>query len=59
MEVKAQQHRTADIVGKGIVFDILGNSYRFVVQLNYGARVAGVRFAGTHKEYDHIDVRTI
>ena len=58
MEVKAQ-HRTADIVGKRIVFDILGNSYRFVVQLNYGAQVAEVRFAGTHKEYDHIDVRTI
>ena len=44
MEVKAQ-HRTADIVGKRIVFDILGNSYRFVVQLNYGAQVAEVRFA--------------
>ncbi len=58
-EVKAV-FGTADIVGDNrIVFDICGNSYRLVVQFNYPAQVARVRFAGTHKDYDHIDVRTV
>ena len=56
-EVKAV-YGTADVVGGGrIVFDICGNSYRLVVQFNYAAGVARVRFAGTHEEYDKIDVR--
>ena len=51
---------TADVVGDSrIVFDICGNSYRLVVQFNYAAGVARIRFAGTHEEYDKIDVRTI
>ena len=51
---------TADIVGDNrIVFDICGNTYRLVVQFNYAAGIARVRFAGTHEEYDAIDVRTI
>ncbi|MBV8114272.1 MAG: type II toxin-antitoxin system HigB family toxin [Silvibacterium sp.] len=51
---------TADIVGDSrIVFDVCGNSYRLVVQFNYAAGIARVRFAGTHEEYDDIDVRTI
>ena len=51
---------TADVVGDNrIVFDICGNSYRLVVQFNYAAGVARIRFAGTHKEYDKIDARMI
>ncbi len=51
---------TADIVGDNrIVFDICGNSYRLVVQFNYAAQLARIRFAGTHKEYDRIDVKTV
>ena len=58
-EVKAV-YGTADVVGGGrIVFDICGNSYRLVVQFNYAAGVARVRFAGTHEEYDKIDVRAV
>jgi mRNA interferase HigB len=58
-EVKAV-YGTADVVGENrIVFDICGNSYRLVVQFNYAVGVARVRFAGTHQEYDRINVRTI
>jgi len=42
-----------------MVFDICGNSYRLVVQFNYAAGVARIRFAGTHEEYDKIDVRSV
>lgn len=58
-EVKAV-FGTADIVGNNrIVFDICGNNYRIIVQFNYGAEVARIRFAGTHEEYDEIDATTI
>jgi mRNA interferase HigB len=51
---------SADIVGDHrIVFDICGNNYRLVVKFNYAAGVARLRFAGTHAEYDGIDVTEI
>lgn len=58
-EVKAV-FGSADIVGDNrIVFDICGNNYRLVVKFNYAAGVARLRFAGTHEEYDRIDVTEI
>lgn len=51
---------TADIVGNNrIVFNICGNHYRLIVQFNYAAQVARIRFAGTHEEYDQIDATTV
>jgi len=52
--------RTADIVPNGrIVFNIGGNKYRLVVAVHYRGKRLYVRFIGTHKEYDRIDVTTI
>lgn len=42
-----------------VVFNIKGNDYRLVVQINYPYRVVYVRFVGTHAEYDKIDVREV
>ena len=55
-EVKAQL-RNASAVGNRIVFNIAGNKYRLVVIINYQAQIAFVRFVGTHKEYDDLDVK--
>lgn len=58
-EVK-EQYRSASIVGNNrIVFNICGNKYRLVVKINYEAQWIFIRFVGTHKEYDKIDVTTI
>ena len=58
-EVKAV-YGSADVVGGNrIVFDICGNNYRVVVQFNYAARVARIRFAGNHDEYNRIDVTKV
>lgn len=55
-----QQFRSADNVGNNrMVFNVCGNKYRLVVMFNYRVPIARVRFAGTHVEYDAIDVRTI
>jgi mRNA interferase HigB len=58
-EVK-QQFRSASILKDGrVVFNIAGNKYRLVVWINYSYRVVYIRFIGTHRQYDRIDVQTI
>ncbi len=42
-----------------IVFNIKGNSYRFVIKLNFVHQLAFVRFIGTHSDYDKIDSNNI
>jgi mRNA interferase HigB len=55
-----EQYRSASVVGGNrVVFNIKGNDYRLVVQINYPYRVVYVRFVGTHAEYDKIDVREV
>jgi len=58
-EIKAV-YGSAGIVGNNrVVFDICGNHYRLIVQFNYVAQVARIRFAGTHAEYDRVDATTV
>ncbi len=54
-----QKYRSASFVGDRVVFNIKGNSYRLVVRINYAFRVVLVRFVGTHKQYDAIDVKEV
>jgi mRNA interferase HigB len=54
------RYRSASIIkGSRVVFNIKGNDYRLVVKINYGYRVVYVRFVGTHREYDEIDVEEV
>ena len=53
------KYRNASLVGDRVVFNIKGNDYRLVVKINYPYRVVYVRFVGTHKEYDQIDVEEV
>jgi|SRR5438128_306837 mRNA interferase HigB len=58
-EVKADYRNASIIRGGRIVFNIAGNKYRLVVQINYPYRVVYIRFVGTHQEYDRIDVEKV
>jgi mRNA interferase HigB len=50
----------ASIVGNNrVVFNIVGGNYRLVVKFAYHTQIGYVRFIGTHKEYDKIDVGLI
>ena len=52
--------RNCSIVGDNrIVFNICGNKYRLVTHINYVTQIVYIRFIGTHKQYDEIDVKTI
>lgn len=51
---------TADILKGGrVIFDIGGNKFRLVAQINYAYHVVYIRFVGTHRQYDQIDAQTV
>jgi mRNA interferase HigB len=53
-------YRSASIVGDSrVVFNIAGNKYRLVVKVNYPYRVMYIRFVGTHRQYDAVDVTKV
>jgi hypothetical protein len=41
------------------IFNIAGNKYRLIVEMQYRARIAWVKFIGTHARYDQINVETV
>ncbi|RYE89496.1 MAG: type II toxin-antitoxin system HigB family toxin [Cytophagaceae bacterium] len=51
---------TVDFVGNDrYVFNIKGNHYRLVAMIFFSRRTIFIRFVGTHREYDAIDVTTV
>jgi hypothetical protein len=42
-----------------VVFNVGGNKYRLVVEIQYQAGMVWVKFVGTHAQYDRIDVETV
>lgn len=58
-EIRAS-YAHASIVGPDrVVFNIKGNAYRLVVSVDYRRATVFIKWLGTHKEYDAIDVRTV
>jgi len=58
-EVKARYGSASIISAERVVFNICGNKYRLVARINYASSTLFVRFVGTHREYDRIDVETV
>lgn len=58
-DVKAS-YRNASIVGEDrVVFNLKGNDYRLVVAIDYKRQIVFIKWLGTHKDYDRIDVKTV
>lgn len=53
-------YANASIVGSDrVVSNIKGNDYRLVVAINYQFQIVFIKWLGTHKDYDKIDVKTV
>lgn len=53
------QFGSASAVGERVVFNIAGNKYRLVAYINYAFHTVYIRFVGTHREYDDLDIEDI
>jgi mRNA interferase HigB len=55
-----RQYATASVVdSERIVFNIGGNKYRLVVKVWFPGRIVWIKFVGTHRSYDQIDVEDL
>ena len=53
-------YATASVVSADrIVFNIKGNGYRLVVSVDFEKGIVWIKWIGTHRDYDRIDVRTV
>jgi len=45
--------------GGAVVFNIRGNSYRLVVSVDFEKSIVWIKWIGTHRDYDRIDVTKV
>ncbi len=58
-DVKEAYRNASFTANNRVVFNVKGNDYRLVVLVKYERGLIFVRFIGTHRQYDKIDVETI
>lgn len=56
-DIKAQYRSASIINAETVVFNIAGNKYRLVVNVDYGRQALYVKFVGTHKQYDKLNLK--
>jgi mRNA interferase HigB len=56
-DIKAQIGSASIISDSLVVFNIAGNKYRLVVDVDYVRQAMFVKFIGTHAEYDNLDLK--
>jgi mRNA interferase HigB len=55
-----RRYATASIVNaERIVFNVKGNAYRLVVAVDFEKGIVWIKWIGTHKEYDRIDIAKV
>jgi len=55
-----RSYATASIVSADrVVFNIKGNDYRLVVAVDFEKSIVWIKWIGTHRDYDKIDVKEV
>jgi mRNA interferase HigB len=58
-EVKQHYGNASIVGGDRVVFNIKGNDYRLVTAIDYRRGIVFIKWLGSHKEYEKIDVRMV
>jgi mRNA interferase HigB len=58
-ELKKQYSNASVITNKRVVFNIKGNSYRLIADIEYRIGIVFIVWVGTHKMYDKVNVKEI
>lgn len=58
-DVRRRYGHASFLASNRVVFNIGGNKYRLIVQINYDFKIVYIRFVGTHAAYDKLDAETL
>ncbi|TDX00344.1 type II toxin-antitoxin system HigB family toxin [Dinghuibacter silviterrae] len=58
-ELKLQYRNASILTDKRVVFNIHGNTFRLIVDIEYRLKIVFVVWFGTHKQYDKIDANKV
>lgn len=58
-EIKSEYSKASILKSGRVVFNICGNKYRLIVDINYKREWVFIRFIGTHTDYDRINTNKI
>ena len=58
-DIKVAHRNVSFIANNRVVFNIKGNDYRMVTAIDYRRQIVFIKWIGTHRQYDRIDVRTV
>lgn len=58
-ELKSKYRNASILNSKRVVFNIKGNDFRLIVDIEYKLRIVFIVWFGTHKEYESIDAKTV
>ncbi len=58
-ELKLKYRNASIINSKRVVFNIKGNDFRLIVDIEYRLKIVFIVWIGTHSQYDKIDVKTV
>jgi mRNA interferase HigB len=51
--------KASPITSERCAFDLCGGNYRLIVAFKFSARVAFIKFIGTHAQYDRVTAATV
>lgn len=55
-QLKEKFHNASIIDNKRVVFNIVGNKYRLITDIEYKLKLVFIVWIGTHKDYDRIEI---
>jgi mRNA interferase HigB len=58
-ELKLKFGNASIISSKRVIFNIKGNDYRLIVDIEYKLKLVFIVWFGTHAEYNKIDAKTV
>jgi mRNA interferase HigB len=58
-ELKRQYATASVISAERAVFNLKGNAYRLVVAIDFEKAIVWIKWIGTHRDYDRIEVREV
>ena len=58
-ELKRSYATASIITSDRVVFNIRGNAYRLVVAIDFEKAIVWIKWIGSHRDYDRIDVKEV